>query len=292
MNCFCWMVDWREIPAGTIVRGSHQISDMLRTGCEPVPNLSSDFVERSCAVVITTIPRHQSWIISYLCNLWSLKVVYQFLNAERNYFQLCPCRAVTFFLFGKILLTLYTLGRWNNSQTLSDMHLIRHLCSFCYALKCYFCLTVANYHSNVKIPWVPLRNQFYCRVDIYFSDWLCFQTQFCRDYQSDKFGKLQAVVKRNSNMFLMSFFIEIILISMIAYVSSSESTSVQIRYFCRHHSHFSWLIINPACFSMSQTIRKLKCSTVSFFCSCPIVQISKNVDPSSYEKLVRPSICK
>ena len=34
------------------------ISDMLQAGLEPVQNLSSGFVEWSCAVVITTIPWH------------------------------------------------------------------------------------------------------------------------------------------------------------------------------------------------------------------------------------------
>ena len=45
-------------PAGIIVRDPHyHVSDMPQTGFEPAQNLSSDFVERGCAVVITTTSR-------------------------------------------------------------------------------------------------------------------------------------------------------------------------------------------------------------------------------------------
>ena len=36
-----------------------QISDTSQAGFEPAENLSSDFVELSCAVVVTTTPRHK-----------------------------------------------------------------------------------------------------------------------------------------------------------------------------------------------------------------------------------------
>ena len=46
-------------PARTIVRDSHhrKICDIQRAGFGPAQNLSSDYVERSCAVVITTTPQ-------------------------------------------------------------------------------------------------------------------------------------------------------------------------------------------------------------------------------------------
>ena len=47
------------LPAGTIVRDSHhRKSPTPWTGFEPAQNLSSDFVEWSCAAVITTTPWH------------------------------------------------------------------------------------------------------------------------------------------------------------------------------------------------------------------------------------------
>ena len=63
MNCFCGMVDRRKA-FDLISNWEHcqkfspwQISDTLRTGFERALNLSSGFVERSCAVVITTTLR-------------------------------------------------------------------------------------------------------------------------------------------------------------------------------------------------------------------------------------------
>ena len=62
MNCFCGMVDWWKALSfissqDHCLRSSpSQISDTLQAGFEPVQNLSSDFVEWSCAVVITTTP--------------------------------------------------------------------------------------------------------------------------------------------------------------------------------------------------------------------------------------------
>ena len=63
-NCFCGMVD-RQKAFSLISSRDHcqrsspsWISDMLRARFEPVQNLSSGFVEWSCAVVITTTPQH------------------------------------------------------------------------------------------------------------------------------------------------------------------------------------------------------------------------------------------
>ena len=67
MNCFCGMVDQRKT-LGFISSRDHcqrfspsQISDTPQAGFEPAQNLSSHFVEWSCAVVITTIPWHYSY---------------------------------------------------------------------------------------------------------------------------------------------------------------------------------------------------------------------------------------
>ena len=63
MNCFCGMVDRRKAFSLISSRGHcqrsspSQISDTPRVGFESAQNLSSDFVEGSCAVVITTTPR-------------------------------------------------------------------------------------------------------------------------------------------------------------------------------------------------------------------------------------------
>ena len=64
MNCFCGMVDRRK--AFSLISNrdhcqrssSSRISDTPRAGFEPAQNLSSGFVEWSCAVEITTKLRH------------------------------------------------------------------------------------------------------------------------------------------------------------------------------------------------------------------------------------------
>ena len=71
MNCFCGMVDRRK--AFSLIsswdhcqRSSPSwISDTLRAGFEPGQNLSSGLVEWSCAVVITTTPRHHENMKSF-----------------------------------------------------------------------------------------------------------------------------------------------------------------------------------------------------------------------------------
>ena len=66
MSSFCGMVDQRKA-FSLISSWDHcqrsspsQISDMLRARYEPAQKLSSGLVEGSCAVVITTTPRHLS----------------------------------------------------------------------------------------------------------------------------------------------------------------------------------------------------------------------------------------
>ena len=67
MNCFCGMVNRRKT-FGLVSNRDHcqrsspsRISNTPRAGFEPAQNLSSGFVEWSCAVVITTTPRRHWW---------------------------------------------------------------------------------------------------------------------------------------------------------------------------------------------------------------------------------------
>ena len=68
MNCFSGMVDWQK--AFSLIfskkpcqRSSpSQMLDTPQAEFEPAQNLSSDFVEWSCAVVITTTQQYQSKI--------------------------------------------------------------------------------------------------------------------------------------------------------------------------------------------------------------------------------------
>ena len=64
MNCFCGMVDQKKKAFSLIYRREHcqrsstsRIYDKPRAGFETALNLSSDFAEWSCAVVITNTPR-------------------------------------------------------------------------------------------------------------------------------------------------------------------------------------------------------------------------------------------
>ena len=64
MNCFCGMIDRRKAFSLISSRDHCQrsspsrISDTPRAGFESAQNLSLGFVEWSCAVVVTTTPRH------------------------------------------------------------------------------------------------------------------------------------------------------------------------------------------------------------------------------------------
>ena len=69
MNYFCGMVNRRKA-VNFVFRQDHcqrfspsRIFDMPRAGFEPAKNLSSGFVEWSCAVVITTTPRRQYYLL-------------------------------------------------------------------------------------------------------------------------------------------------------------------------------------------------------------------------------------
>ena len=74
MNCFCGMVDQRKA-LSLISSWDHcqrsspsRIFDMPQAGFESVQNLSSGFVEWSCAVVITTTPGCQNGSKSRISN--------------------------------------------------------------------------------------------------------------------------------------------------------------------------------------------------------------------------------
>ena len=111
MNCFCGMVDRRK--AFSLIssldhcqRSSpSRISNTLRAGFQPAQNLSSGFVEGSCAVVITTTSwPHRKWIIfnskssasgcclvvAWLFVNFSLPLLIKVLLIKRFFSFLCP----------------------------------------------------------------------------------------------------------------------------------------------------------------------------------------------------------
>ena len=71
------MVDWGKafslISSGNLCQkfSPTQITDSAQAGFEPLQNLSSDFFEENCAVVITTTPRHHCTVLnlSYCTNV-------------------------------------------------------------------------------------------------------------------------------------------------------------------------------------------------------------------------------
>ena len=71
MNCFYGMVAWQIAFSFISSRNQcqrssrSQISDTPRVGFEPAERLSSDFLGRICAVVITTAPRHHWKIVEF-----------------------------------------------------------------------------------------------------------------------------------------------------------------------------------------------------------------------------------
>ena len=82
MNCFCGMFDRRKA-FSLISRQDHcqgsspsRISTTVQAGFEPAVNLSSGFVEWSCAVVLTSTPRRYLHIkrakIMWLFSWWYL----------------------------------------------------------------------------------------------------------------------------------------------------------------------------------------------------------------------------
>ena len=79
MNCFCGMVDQLEALSLISSRGPCQRSSPLRisetpqAGFEPAQNLSSGFIEWSCAVVITTTPRHYGATLNDFAKLENLR---------------------------------------------------------------------------------------------------------------------------------------------------------------------------------------------------------------------------
>ena len=89
---FCGIVDWRNVFSFTSSRDRSKrswpsrISETRQVGFEPTQNLSSGFVEWSCAVIVTSTPRRhwvcfcstlreniqeQSWVTIW-CVIWYL----------------------------------------------------------------------------------------------------------------------------------------------------------------------------------------------------------------------------
>ena len=75
MNCFWGMVGRRKAFSLISSRNHCQrpspsrISDTLRAGFEPAPNLRSGLVEWSCAVVITTTTRRHDLVFDYISDI-------------------------------------------------------------------------------------------------------------------------------------------------------------------------------------------------------------------------------
>ena len=127
VNCFWGIVNQRKAFSLISSRDHYQrsspsrISDKLRAGFEPAQKLSSDFVEWSCAEVITTSPQHQFRITnifsvslkfeaSYITGQWGefwvknstlylhvLFLTFCFSSKNlRNYFHVCFRQSIKF----------------------------------------------------------------------------------------------------------------------------------------------------------------------------------------------------
>ena len=100
MNCFCRMVDWWKVFSLTSGCNHYQrfspllISDTLWAGFEPVPDPSPGFPEWSCAVVVTTIPRHQKTWCHNHCTMMVKHPTEKMLLKTLDYFlkeKKSPC---------------------------------------------------------------------------------------------------------------------------------------------------------------------------------------------------------
>ena len=157
-NYFCGMVDWRKAFSLISSRNhcqtssSSRISDTPRAGFEPAQNLSPGLVEWSCAVLITTTPRHRKYVfgldfrvtfpisasfgiqilflnfnktlfdLRWLCNRF-LRCIYltadarlkqvTFQSALVNLFSFCKLETV----IGTTLLSLHVINSINNSPS-------------------------------------------------------------------------------------------------------------------------------------------------------------------------------
>ena len=98
MNCFCGMVDWRKalalFPAGTIVRDLRHLESPTRReeDLNLRRNLSSDFVEWSCAAVLTTTPRRHNNGYYSIINYIKFEKEHDTLFEERLAFRLKSLR--------------------------------------------------------------------------------------------------------------------------------------------------------------------------------------------------------
>ena len=103
MNCFCGMVDRGKVFSLISSRDhcqrflSSRISDTPRAGFEPVQNLSSGFVEWSCAGMITTTPRrHKKGCTSSLTSLNRFSVVFSCVLVHLLVFVIEVALMITF----------------------------------------------------------------------------------------------------------------------------------------------------------------------------------------------------
>ena len=86
MNCFCGMDDrWKALSLISSWdhcqrSSSSRISNTPRAGLEPAQNLSSGFVEWSCAVAITTTPQCHRMYAQLVCFYFSGNLLQSFLS--------------------------------------------------------------------------------------------------------------------------------------------------------------------------------------------------------------------
>ena len=120
-NCFCGMVDWRKAFSLISSRGHCQrssplrISDAPQAGFEPAQNLSSGFVEWSCAVVITTTPGARHHATTSRKKYSSNKQITRCLLARY------------FFDFHVVRVVLYNAKRWGVQTCKKVRHSIMHI---------------------------------------------------------------------------------------------------------------------------------------------------------------------
>ena len=101
MNCFCVMVDRRNVVSLISSQDYCQkfspsrISDTPGAWFEPLQNLSSNFLEWGCAVVITTTPRRH-YAITSVIQRTSREHLYHELSLESFRYRQW-CRKLTFF---------------------------------------------------------------------------------------------------------------------------------------------------------------------------------------------------
>ena len=122
MSCFCGMVDRRKasFPAGTIVRDPYHRESSTRRKQDL--NLSSGFVEWSCALVITTTPRRHIWDWTVIeIEEWNWTIIFYeiFFSFSVNWNNTCFFPEIGKRVF-KFTESSFIVLLWNNFNILMD----------------------------------------------------------------------------------------------------------------------------------------------------------------------------